>query len=167
MDKNGSSIQRKNVTPAELMLLCAMHHTNAGGDPILKCEEIDEDTNKKEIKSLHEAYAKLQEDYDRVQADVSLLEDVREKRLESITKRMEARQSTIVGLEQVDAIRELSPSDEFRRLGFRYSSTLLKDFYPGRIPSLPSTFEEARKNGLQTEAVAPKWLAGDNKYANG
>lgn len=166
MDVNGSTAQCFNVTPAEVMLLCAMHHRNAGGDPILKLKVIEEDSFNANLETLKEALVKLQEDFTRVETDATLLEDVREKRLESIQKRIEVRQSTIQGLEQINAIRELSPADEFRRLGFKYNQLLLKEFYPGRIPTLPSTFEEARVSGTQTEAVAPKWIVGNNKYAN-
>jgi hypothetical protein len=36
LDKNGSDIDLKNVTPAEVLFLCAEHHGNAGGSPITR-----------------------------------------------------------------------------------------------------------------------------------
>lgn len=166
MDKNGSSVQRNNVTPAEVMLLCAMHHKNAGEDPVLKCIEIEADAFDKKIEKEEAALSKLQADFERVTEDQALLEEVRERRLETINKRIEVKQSTINDLKQINMIRDLEPADEYRRLGFRYSALLLKEFFPGRIPSLPTTFEEARKQGTKTEAVSPKWIVGDNRYAN-
>ena len=35
LDKNGSDVAVKNVTPAQLLFLVAEHHANAGGSPIL------------------------------------------------------------------------------------------------------------------------------------
>jgi hypothetical protein len=167
MDKNGSNVQRKNVTPAEVMLLCAMHHKNVGKDPVIKLEVIEEGAFDKEIEKETQAIEKLQADYARVEADDTVLENIKESRLDVISKRIEAKQSTIGGLKQIDMIRGLSPADEYRRLSFRYSQVLLKEFYPGRSPNLPTTFEEARQQGVQTEAVSPKWIVGDSKYANG
>lgn len=40
LDKNGSDMDLKNITPAELLFLCAEHHANAGGNPISKCVPI-------------------------------------------------------------------------------------------------------------------------------
>jgi len=37
LDKNGSDMDLKGVTPAELLFLCAEHHPNAGGNPIVRC----------------------------------------------------------------------------------------------------------------------------------
>jgi len=167
LDKNGSNVQRKNVTPAEVMLLCAMHHVNVGKDPVVKLEVIEEDAFNAEIEKEEKALEKLEADHQRVSEDGTILENIKESKLDVIAKRIETKQSIIRDLKQINMIRDLSPADEFRRLGFRYSSVLLKEFYPGRIPSLPTTFEEARKGGTQTEAVAPKWIVGDSKYANG
>lgn len=37
IDKNGSDVDVRHVTPAELLFLCAEHHTNAGGSPVVRC----------------------------------------------------------------------------------------------------------------------------------
>lgn len=165
LDKNGSNVQVKHVTPAELMLLCAMHHTNAGGDPVVTLKEIDENFFNKEISQQEEAMQKLQEDYEKVEIDPTLLEDVREKRLESIKKRMDVKQSVIDGYKQINAIRDLSPADEFRRLSFKYNNLILKNFYPGRIPTFPETFTEARANGTNSSIEESKWLVGGERLA--
>jgi hypothetical protein len=165
LDKNGSSVQLKNVTPAEVMLLCAMHHTNAGGDPVVKLTEIPVDAFEEEQSKQVAALKKLEEDYAKVELDPTLLEDVREKRLESIQKRMDVKQSLITGYSQIAAIRELSPADEYQRLSFKYNNLTLKAFYPGRIPSLPATFEEARRNGVSSTVEESKWLVGAAQLA--
>lgn len=38
LDRNGSCVTKKHVTPAELMLLVAEHHKRAGGSPVIKLE---------------------------------------------------------------------------------------------------------------------------------
>lgn len=167
MDRNGSTTQQKNVTPAEVMLLCAMHLKNAGQDPILKLEVIEEGSSDKEMALIESAIEKLESDLARLEENETMLEDVRQSKVESIQKRIEVKQSTLQGLKQINAIRDLDPSDEYRRLGFKYSAITLKEFYPGRVPNLPNSFEEARKNGTSTSIVEAKWIVGDNKFANG
>lgn len=46
--KHGHHVVRENVTPAELMVLVAEHHANAGGDPVLEIKETG-DTTKVEV----------------------------------------------------------------------------------------------------------------------
>ncbi len=43
MDRIGASVVKKGVTPPELMFLVAMHHSNVGGDPVMKLEENEEE----------------------------------------------------------------------------------------------------------------------------
>lgn len=42
MNRVGSTIIKKNVTPAELLLLVAMHGPEAGGDPVIEVKETGE-----------------------------------------------------------------------------------------------------------------------------
>lgn len=56
----GHEIHLKGVTPAEVLLLVAEHHTNYGGDPILHLEELKEEvkrTNDEEVSRLMMKYA--------------------------------------------------------------------------------------------------------------
>lgn len=50
MDKNGSGVNKKGVTPAEAMLLVAMHHAAAGGNPIKTNEGVLNISNLRTVK---------------------------------------------------------------------------------------------------------------------
>ncbi len=97
LDKIGTSVPLKKVTPSEVMFLVADHHPNAGGDPILKLEELDEEV-------------------------------------------------------------DITPSQERRRLAEKYGARRVSKFYPGPIPTLPQTFEEARGAGISSSAPTERLL---------
>ena len=44
LEKSGSNVRLERVTPAETMFLVADHHTNAGGDPIVSLEELEDES---------------------------------------------------------------------------------------------------------------------------
>lgn len=46
LSKEGHDVPRSDVTPAELLLLVAEHHANAGGDPIVSITETGDTTMK-------------------------------------------------------------------------------------------------------------------------
>jgi len=50
LSKDGHHVTLHNVTPAELLLLVAEHHTNAGGNPVVKESLVETgDTTKVEV----------------------------------------------------------------------------------------------------------------------
>ena len=56
----GHEVGLKGVTPAEVLLLVAEHHTNYGGDPVISLEEQKEEvkrTNDEEVARLRSKYA--------------------------------------------------------------------------------------------------------------
>lgn len=59
LDKTGWDVPLVDVTPAELMLLVAEHHANAGGDPVLDLKETGEveRTATQEVERLRMKYA--------------------------------------------------------------------------------------------------------------
>ena len=58
LDKIGATVALKHVTPAEAMLLCAMHSGNAGEMTIVKFELIDTKSNEMALKSLQDELSK-------------------------------------------------------------------------------------------------------------
>jgi hypothetical protein len=146
-DKIGSTVQRWNVTPAEVMFLVADHQQNAGGDPIVKLTEIPDSREAKLLvplkDQLKELEVKLEETYEE-----ELTEEIRNRRVNAILTKTKAVQDQIAQYEGLVRLRELTPAQERIRLVGRYGAPRIKKFFPGAIPSLPTSFEEAKTSGL-------------------
>jgi len=147
LDKIGSSVRREFVTPAELLVLCAIHNTNAGGDPVVRLEEIPETTERNAMEAAQEELEKLQLTLVELEDNQELNLEIKEKRVVSLSTRIQSKQTSLDELQSVLNLRGLSPNDECNRLGSRYSSKVLKSLFPGTTPSLPTSFAEARKLG--------------------
>lgn len=147
-DKIGNSVVRKNITPAEAMFLIALHFKNAGDNPIIKLVEHAEDREEKQIaplqKELDKWQAKLETDTD----DLTITEEIRERRQASAQRKIDRLNSSIQDLRQIQSIRGLDASQEKIRLGFRYNQIVLNKFYPGDMPQMPTTFDQAMKFGI-------------------
>jgi len=122
-DKLGNSIILKGVTPAELMFLVADNHQQAGGDPVVEL--------------------------------------VREKKkvVGEVVNRdgegrpiLDAQENPVMVKGWVDSEEEnflkISAKQERDRLARKYGSKRISKFYPGPIPTFPTSFEEARENGI-------------------
>lgn len=157
LDKIGSSVQRKNVTPAEVMFLVADHHVNAGGDPIVKLVEIKEDTEEKALVPLRKELEVLRTQLEEL-ADLELTDEIRERRQRSLQNRIDSKEGLIANLESIIQLRNLSPKQERDRLISRYGGIRISKFYPGAIPALPQDFEEARSTGVGQDATPARML---------
>lgn len=161
----GSTVVLKNVTPAEVMFLVAMHHKNAGGDPVIRLKELPVDHEEKQaaplMKELTEVNAKLEA----VKNQQDIVEELREKRVTSFLAKIDSLEGQIQSLQATASIRFIGPSDERARLSFKYSILELEKFYPGAIPQLPKTFDEARSAGTRAKTSHETWLVGADKIA--
>ena len=148
-DKIGNSVVRKNVTPAEVMFLCALHFKNAGDNPVIKIDIADDDREEKQIEPLKAEIDKLEARIAKDMDDLTITEEIREKRVSNLQAKLERARSQVADLEQIRSIRFLSPDQEKLRLGFRYNNIVLNKFYPGEMPSLPVTFDQAMSFGTR------------------
>lgn len=157
MDKIGSSVQKNYVTPAEVMWLVADHHANAGGDPIIKLVEIKEDDEVKQMAPVQAELDSLNEELSALD-DIELTDEIRERRERSFHNRIDSKERIIKQLQSIINLRNLPPAKERDRLVARYGSIRIKKFYPGAIPNLPTTFEEAREQGVSADATPARML---------
>lgn len=152
-----SVIQLKAVTPAELMLLCAMHRVNNKNEPVVKLVELPETHESGPIKVLEDDIAKLELLREEAE-EADITEEVREKRIRSLSDRITGKQAAIEDWRKVRAIRAMGPGQERVRLCARYNENLVKKFYPGGIPTLPRDFKEALELGSSAEVGGDGFL---------
>jgi hypothetical protein len=140
LDKIGATVALKNVTPAEAMLLCAMHNGNAGGDPIVKLDEIPVEDNETALKGLQKQLSDVEAVIEALGEVENITEEVREKRAITQNQKAESLQSRIEGLQGVMKIRNLSGREERNRLCGKYNQLVVNKFYPGNMPTVPTDF---------------------------
>ena len=99
LDKIGATVALKHVTPAEVMLLCAMHSGNAGEMPIVKFDLIDPKSNEMALKSLQDELSKQEGLLEALGEVENITEEVRERRAITIQGKIESYQSRINGLQ--------------------------------------------------------------------
>ncbi len=121
--KIGNTVTLKRVTPAELMFLIADNHTEAGGDPLVKIEP-----EVKMTKGMVPAR-------DTIGIE---LKDEEGNPLPEV-------EGWVKTDEQI--VFKMTPKQELNRLAQKYGKRI-KKFYPGQMPVLPQTFDEAKENGL-------------------
>lgn len=127
-------VVKQHVTPAELMFLVADHHSAAGGDPVISLK-LEKKQELREVEDLDPTGAPL--------LDVMTGKPVIAKRLVDTNE---------------DAVLKIRPQDERRRLSAIYNPKRVGKFYPGTIPNLPQTFDEAREAGTQVVAPSERLL---------
>lgn len=155
-DKIGSSVPKQYVTPAELMFLVADHHANAGGDPVVKFQEIPETFEQEQIEPLQRDLTKLEKQLDALDK-LDLTDEIREKRERSFRTRIDTLRDKLQLWQHRASMRQLTPQKERARLAGFYGSKRIGAFYPGPIPNLPETFEEARQTGVNTSSPVEKF----------
>jgi len=151
--KNGSSVIRHNVTPAEVMILAADFKSQSGGDPILILAEIDPKREEKQILPLQTKLDGLQAQYEANESTQDITEEVRDARFRSLSARIVRVQKNIQEWQNINAIRGLDAEQEKARLMMRYQHKLVEHIFPGQLPKLPETFDEALRGGLKSKAM--------------
>lgn len=149
-----SVIQLKHVTPAELMYLIAMHKANAKGVPVVSLKVIDETTEDNEIKALRGRIQSYEKAIEKIQEELlkgRMPIDVAEERETSLLKQIASVESLIKDQERLLALRSLNLVQERTRLATKYNAKDVKAFFPGGIPTLPTTFDEATANGAEAD----------------
>lgn len=158
LDKIGTSVPKKYVSPAEVMFLVSDHHTNAGGDPIVKLDILDDDAEVKPLEVATKELEELQASQDKLDNVMNITDEVRQKREEKIRRKMQVKLDAITRLKAIQAMRTFTPALERRRLISIYGQPRINKYYPGQIPQLPSDFAEARSVGVGTEAPSERLL---------
>lgn len=126
----GSTIVKYNITPPELMLLVAQHHPHVGGNPVV---------------SLKEEIVKLQKHNDERQV---------EEVLDPKTKTMKA-----VLVNPMQASPEWTTGAERTRLRNIYRKDIVDSLFPGRMPEMPTAFDEAQALGVDSELPASQLIS--------
>lgn len=157
LDKIGATVALKNVTPAEVMLLCAMHSGNAGGIPVVKFDLIDPKVNEMSLKSLQDELSKVEDLLESLGEVENITEEVREKRSITLQQKIESFQSRINAVQHVIGIRNLSPAGERGRLTGKYNQLVVNKFYPGNIPSIPTEFPNFDPKNEQEQQALGEW----------
>lgn len=124
----GSTLHLRNVTPAELMFLAAAYSQHSGGRPIrsLVLEETEEQVP-------------VKEHHDEMVVN-GVLVPARDVITQMVTKKTGKRKTAT-----------RSAVEERNRLYAKYGKLRVQALYPGAIPQLPSTFNEAVRTGLSAE----------------
>lgn len=160
MAKVGSSVQRLNVTPAEVLVLVNIHRVNAGGDPIVRLKEIPPEREDEQMAPLQKKLDKLVELRDGLDDLDDITPEVRTRRENSYRDQIEALNGQLNTLKMIKHLRTLTPTQERDRLKGRYQQVTIKALFPGAIPQVPQTFEEARKGGLDSERAEGRFMVG-------
>ena len=153
----GSSVDLQNVTPPELMFLVADNHKGAGGNPIVKMEVLDD---KFEDEPITKIRAELK-DVEKRLADLDELEiadEVREARTRRFRDIIKVKTDRINELLFLKKRRAHNPATERAFLGLRYGAKRMKSFFPGSIPQMPTTFEEAQQAGIGADVPTQRLL---------
>lgn len=158
LDKIGTSVPKKYVSPAEVMFLVSDHHTNAGGDPIVKLDILDDDAEAEPLAVVTKELEELQASQEKLDNITNITDEVRHKREDKLRRKMQVKLDEITRLKAIQAMRNFSPAVERRRLISIYGSPRITKYYPGQIPQLPADFKEARDHGVGTEAPSERLL---------
>lgn len=96
--------------------------------------------------------------------------DIEKKLIEAEVPELDAAGKPLVDLEGKPVMKQgfipgeedneinLSPVQERNRLSSIYNQKKVRSFYPGAIPALPKTFEEAIESGLQVSTGVDRFL---------
>lgn len=160
-DKIGNSIELKPVTPAQLMFLVADNAVNAGEDPVKSLTIIPDDSEEEKINELQAKVEELTELYNKANNDETITPEIQERRLSSFQRRIDSARDGIARLQAQRNLRFITPSEEKERLISRYGGMKISKIFPGEIPQLPKSFEEARKVGLKTKVPVTRLIGND------
>jgi ribonucleotide monophosphatase NagD (HAD superfamily) len=158
MDKIGSSVPVKNVTPGQVMFMVADHHANAGGDPIVKIDELPDDAEEAPLKAAQDRLEAIEKNMEKLDLVTNITDEVRDQRKSKLRRKQQVEMDEINRLQAIQALRTLSPAGERRRLINIFGHTRIAKFFPGQIPQLPQDFQEARQLGTQVEAPYERLL---------
>ncbi len=152
LDKVCGTVALKNVTPAEMRLLCAMHTGNAGGDPVVSFTIIGDEIKDK-IKKLEEELLAVEARREALGEVENITEEVRTARENALNAKVESLNERIQTLVHIESIKELEPAQERNRLMGKYNQLVVSKFYPGDQPSMTTKFPS------KTEDEGRKWAA--------
>jgi len=158
----GSTFQKRNITPAEMLVLVAMFHNSSrdgkytGENLIDRLVVLPEDHEKKSLKPLYDELEAVEKQIEEL-AEIELTEEIRERRSNAYLTKLTSLQERIQVLEQLVAIRNLDPATEVNRLQQIYGEEKVSSLLPGAIPSLPSTHKEAIELGMKRKFTTPEF----------
>lgn len=135
-----NDVALKEVTPAEVCLLVALHHKNVGDNPV---HEFGTCTKTSAIQYTDPDNPKARPGHKPLFVDGKhVASEVKSETYTAIAR---------------------NASDEVARLCAKYGSKRVRALFPGAIPTLPATFEEAIKLGVTMTLEDNKLSAGEIK----
>lgn len=158
----GSTFQKRNITPAEMLVLVSMFHNSGrdgrfmGENLIDRLKVIDEGHEKTLLKPLYESLETVEAQLEKLETD-EVTDEIRERRSNAYLTKLTSLQERITELEQLVAIRNLDPATEKNRLSMIYGEERIESLFPGMNPTLPSTHKEAQEFGMKRKMVSPEF----------
>lgn len=161
-DELGNTVQRKYVTPAELMFLVADSKDAAKGDPVIKIDLVADDAEELELKRMKAKLEELIAKRETFSLSEEITEEVRESRVNALSNVITNTEDRIARLEGLQRLRTLEPDQEVTRLCSRYHQHKIVAMFPGGNPSLPATHEAAIRSGLTTSVAGNRFIFQDS-----
>jgi len=158
----GSTFQKRNITPAEMLVLVSMFHNSGrdgrfmGENLIDRLKVIDEDHEKKLLKPLYESLEAVEKQIEELET-AELTDEIRERRSNAYLTKLTSFQERIAELEQLVAIRNLDPVVEKNRLSMIYGEERIESLFPGISPAMPATHKEAQELGMKRKIASPEF----------
>lgn len=158
LDKVGSTVPKRYVTPAEVYFLVADHHERAGDDAIVRLTELADDAEEAPLRKAKIELKLLQEELDATGEDATLTDEIREKRTSATTRKMQIKEDVVAQLTQVIERRSFDSAKEKQRLAMFYGLKRVNALFPGQFPQLPDSFVSARDFGTKTTVPSERFL---------
>lgn len=165
LDRVGSNVLKKYVTPAEAYFFWNEHYKNSGGKPIVTVLETKDDEQVMPLEGEQAELERLQKGLDELGELDDITEEVREKRKDSYMTRILESQTRISELEALIQKRNLSAQQEVMRLKGLYGSRKIEVLFPGISPNLPASFKDVTSNETVPVAAEPRpmFIGGEKK----
>jgi exonuclease VII small subunit len=162
MDKVGSNVEIKHVSPAEAILLVSDHHANAGGSPIEQIVVLDDNAEQPQIDILEADVERLEKQITDLDTSEAAF-DVKERRATYLRDRLTSVKERLARLLALQTRRKFTPTQEVNRLRAKYGAGRTDKAFPGAIPQIPDDFPEAVEAGLKIKTTSDRlFTVGDS-----
>lgn len=161
-EKNGSDVELKYVTPAEVLLLVSDHQVFAGGNPVTISKIVPSEEEEDKIAELEDDKTRLTKLADTISKDENMPYDTRINRQKYVQNQLDSVNDRLERQKFLQARRKYTAKQEVDRLSSKYGRKRVTKAFSGAIPALPATFEEATEAGLAHVTESEKlFTAGD------
>lgn len=162
-EKNGNDVELKYVTPAEVLLLVSDHQFFAGGNPVKIVKIVPSEEEEQKIEELQADEKRLTKLAETIASDENMPYDTRVNRQKYVQNQLDSVRDRLRRQEHLQTRRKFTTKQEVDRLSGKYGRKRVTTAFPGAMPNLPSTFEEAIEAGLahSTERNERLFTVGD------